>query len=448
VKASRTRGEAFMLSSGIPVLVERDARLPLVDLFVDVRLGKLDDPQGLEGLSRLLASAVRSGPRGMSEVALANALDALGARLSVSVAKRVIRFRAAVLARHASQLIALVARILREPAFRERDLERARRRLIASVRTMADDDRALAQRAFYGVFFHGHPFGRALAGTPETLARVTRDDLVERHGAIVGSRVLTIGLAGALPGDAHRDALERAFGGFGTAVPPVRKLAEHRPRRGLRAVIVDKPDRTQCQLVLGSRGLRIGDAATVPVQVANHAFGGSFVSTLVREVRSKRGYSYGASSVVAQGPVRDATLVQTFPSADHAIPCAKLLLRLFASFVEQGVSARALRAAKEALVRGHAFELETAEKRLESRLEVETLGIPAAHHDRYVELVEGVDVDTANESVRSRLSADDMVLVVVGEAATLRKKLDRLADVREVLVFSHEDVSTSLTLEC
>src|SRR5690606_29531955 len=144
----------------------------------------------------------------------------------------------------------------------------------------------------------------------------------------------------------------------------------------------DKPERTQCQLVLGGRGLRIGDAATVPIQVANHAFGGSFVSTLVREVRSKRGYSYGASSTIGQGPVRDATLVQTFPNADQAVPCAKLVLRLFEAFVTRGVSARALEAAKEALVRGHAFEIETAEKRLEARLEVETLGVPPSHHDR------------------------------------------------------------------
>jgi zinc protease len=447
MRASRTKGEAFVLASGIPVLVERDMRLPLVDVSVDIQLGKLDDPQGLEGLSRLFGSGIRSGPRGMSEVALANALDTLGGRLGVTVAKRAIRLRGAVLARHAPAFITLIARVLREPAFRPRDVERARRRLIASAETLADDDRALAHRAFYGVYFHGHPFGRALGGTPETLARVSLDDLLERHATMRSSRVITIGLAGALPEDAHRSVLEEAFGDFGGAGRAKRALREHRPRRGLRVVIVDKPERTQCQMVLGSRGLRIGDAATVPIQVANHAFGGSFVSTLVREVRSKRGYSYGASSVVGQGPVRDATMVQTFPTSEHAIPCAKLLLRLFDSFVNQGVSARALRAAKEALVRGHAFELETAEKRLESRLEVETLGVPAAHHDRYVELVQGVDVEAANEAVRSRLSSRDLVLVVVGEEAKLKKKLERLPEVREVLVFSHHALGSALTLE-
>src|SRR5690606_30927907 len=228
---------------------------------------------------------------------------------------------------------------------------------------------------------------------------------------------------------------------------PPRRLAEHRPRRGLRVVLVDKPERTQCQLVLGSRGLRIGDSAPVPIQVANHAFGGSFISTLVREVRSKRGYSYGASSTVGQGPVRDAMLVQTFPSADQAGPCAKIVMPLLDFFGSEGVSARALRAAKEALVRGHAFEIETADKRLESRLEVETLGVPAAHHDRYVQLVEGVDAETANHAVRSRLSANERVLVVVGERAKLQNKLERLPDVRELLVFSHDELATSLTLE-
>jgi zinc protease len=447
VRASRTKGEAFLLSSGIPVLVERDERLPLVDVSVDIRLGKLDDPEGLEGLSRLYASGLRSGPRGMSEIALANRLDELGARLGVTVAKRAIRIRGAVLSRHAAPFIRLVGQLLREPAFRSPDLERARRRLIGSVETLADDDRALAHRAFYGVFFQGHPFGRALSGTPETLARVTADQLRSRHEIVRRSRSLTIGIAGSLPDDAHREELEEAFGDFGRAALAPRKLVEHRPKQGLRVVIVDKPERTQCQLVLGSRGLRIGDSATVPIQVANHAFGGSFVSTLVREVRSKRGYSYGASSIIGQGPVRDAMLVQTFPSADKAVPCAKLVMRLFDSFVSDGVSARALEAAKEALVRGHAFEVETADKRLESRLEVETLGVPAAHHDRYVQLVECVDAQNANQAVSSRLSAKARVLVVVGERTELEKKLERLPGVSELLVFSHDELATSLTLE-
>src|SRR5690606_10300464 len=72
MRASRTKGEAFLPSSGIPVLVERDDRLPLVDISVDIRLGKLDDPEGLEGLSRLYALGLRSGPQGTSEIALAN----------------------------------------------------------------------------------------------------------------------------------------------------------------------------------------------------------------------------------------------------------------------------------------------------------------------------------------------------------------------------------------
>lgn len=447
MSTSKTKGEAFRLSNGVLVLVERDDRLPLVDLAIDVRLGKLDDPSGLEGLSRLYASGLRSGPRGTSEVALAGKLDALGARLGITASKRVIRVRGAVLARHAPAFIRLVGAMLSEPAFRSADLERARRRLIASVESLADDDRALAHRAFYGVYFHGHPYGKALGGTPETLARVRREHLEERHALVRGTRSITIGIAGALPAGAHRDVLEEAFGGFGRTALPKRELASHRPRKGLRVVIVDKPDRTQCQLVLGSRGIRIGDPATVPLQVGNHAFGGGFVSTLVKEVRSKRGYSYGASSVIGQGPVRDAMLVQTFPSSEHAAPCAKLVLRLYERFVERGVTEKATRAAKEALIRGHAFELETSGKRLESRLEVETLGVPAAHHDRYVELVQAVDARTINDAIASRLTAEDLVLVVVGEASTLEKKLARLPSTREVLVFSHDALPTSLTLE-
>ena len=148
--------------------------------------------------------------------------------------------------------------------------------------------------AFRRTLFGGHPYGRRVAGTIPT-HRVARPG---RRG-----RLLRQALRARERG--RRDLRRRRRGrGQGARRALARRLAEGRARRrpdsraavkkGRHLVFVDKPDRTQTQMVIGGLGTHAHDADHVPLMVANTAFGGTFTSRLMQEVRAKRGWSYGA----------------------------------------------------------------------------------------------------------------------------------------------------------
>jgi zinc protease len=226
-------------------------------------------------------------------------------------------------------------------------------------------------------------------------------------------------IAGLLPGPAATD-----------------QIAEPGMQPGRRLLVVDKPERTQTQILVGTLGTSAHDADHVELVVANAVFGGTFTSRLVREVRSKRGWSYGASSRVSVDRHRQAWVMWTFPAAEDAAPCLKLTLDLLAMWLERGVLSSEVAFIKRYLVRSHAFEVDTATKRLHQALDVELLALPEDYYTAWVDRVRGVTPEGASAATKRRIRAEDLLIVVVGTASQvlepLRDAVPQLAEARVV----------------
>jgi zinc protease len=190
-------------------------------------------------------------------------------------------------------------------------------------------------------------------------------------------------------------------------------------RSGRHLLFVDKPDRTQTQILVGTMGTAPHDEDHAALVVANAVFGGTFTSRLMREIRSKRGWSYGASARVAIDRHRQAWVMWTFPAAQDAAPCLKLAVELMEAWVSGGVLPREVKFIQNYLVRSHAFDVDTAAKRLHQALDVELLGLPEDYYSRWVEHVRAVDAASANAAVARRITTDSLLAVVVGTAATV-----------------------------
>ncbi len=427
-------GPRFVTASGTTVLVEESHAIPIVDVTVIVRTGSLADPEGQEGLARIAARLVRMGTGARSAEEIDEAIEGLGASLSVDVTHGTTRFTGSVIRRNFPAFLEILGELVGSPALRAKDLARVRREALAELVAQRDNDRWLASRAFRSLLFGAHPYARSPLGSPRSLRAIRREDvlgLVARH--YVGPNVL-IGVSGDVdPAQAQR-LVERAFGGMGSTSVPAVALARPTRARGRRVVIVYKPGRTQTQMFVGTLGSRVRDPDFHPLLVANTAFGGTFSARLVREVRVKRGWSYSAHSRLGADREREAWSLYTHPPSENAADCLALELRLVERFVESGVSARELGFAKTYLAKSHAFDLDTPQKRLEPRLDAQIHGLPDAFHERFVDHVRAVDAATANEAVARRLSARDVSIALVATASEIGPALHAMKglDIRVV----------------
>ena len=190
-------------------------------------------------------------------------------------------------------------------------------------------------------------------------------------------------------------------------------------------MFVDKPERTQTQILIGDIGSHPRDADHIPLHVATTIFGGTFTSRMMRAIRSERGWSYGASARLPYDTQRDAFSMWTFPAAKDAAACIELQLELLGTWREKGILPKELSFAQRYLMRSHAFDIDTPQKRVHQKARRRPLRSPRRLPHQVPRAVEAVTLDSANEAVRRRISGEDLVVAVVGTHAEIGEAVAR-----------------------
>jgi zinc protease len=411
------------------ILVESSDVLPLVDLEIALPIGSLQDPMGQEGLAQLTGQLMRRGPRGLSTERFEDRLAALGARVSVEVSMRSTRIRGTVLRRNLEPLLDLVADVVWQPALRASDFAKLKRRAQASLLARLDDDQTLGAMCFREALFGDHPYGRTLNGHAESLARIGIRQVTDFYTRNIERGAFLVGVAGDVGENEVHSLITSRFPKFRRTRRKRSDVPATRLRRGRHVVIVDKPERTQTQLFIGTIGSRTRDRNLFPLIVSNTAFGGTFSGPLMQEVRAVRGWSYGAYSRLLHSNQRDAWYMSTAPAAEYSADCAALQLDLLERWVERGTTKANLGFAKRYLINSHCFDRDTSSKRLESRLDVELLDIPRSYAAKYDQLVARVTQEQANDATRARISPRDLIIVVVATASDVASSFERLPGV-------------------
>jgi zinc protease len=426
----------FSLDGGTIVLHEPSHDVPLVSFVVALRSGASADPTEKWGLARIAMRMLRRGAGSLSSEQIDFRIDALGAEVGVDTSASTVAIHAQVIARNVDAFVDLLALMLAAPTFPHDELERLKRESIAEVIDARDNDRIVAQKAFQRTLFEGHPYGRSAGGTTATLASITADDVRSFYAGQVVQSNLVVGISGDLTADRAASVGRRLVERLAPGAPTPDDVPEPLARAGRRLLVVDKPQRTQTQMIVGTLGTSPHDDDHVALSVASAIFGGTFTSRLMREVRSKRGWSYGANARASVDRRRAAWWMSTFPAARDAAPCLDLCVKLLDAWVSDGVTASEVAFIKRYLVRSHAFEVDTASKRLHQALEIELLGLPTDYFSAWVDRVRAVTPEAASAAVRRRIDPTSLLAVVVATASEvlepLRSAIPGLADARVV----------------
>ena len=231
---------------------------------------------------------------------------------------------------------------------------------------------------------------------------------------------VVVGIAGRRrPPERAPELAARLVGGLPAGSAPPDAVPEPTMRPGGGCSSSTSPSARRRRSSSATLGTSAHDDDHVPLVVANAVFGGTFTSRLMREVRSKRGWSYGASARTVVDRRRQAWVMWTFPAAEDAAPCLKLTLELHGRRGSTGgVTPREVAFIQRYLVRSHAFDIDTAAKRLHQALDVELPRPPGR-------LLHVVDRPRARGDARGRerrgagtaSTRSDLLAVVVGTAA-------------------------------
>jgi zinc protease len=397
----------------VKVFVEPSRALPLVSIAIGFRAGSTTDPIGQEGLARITARMLRRGAGGLDALAIEEGIDRLGGEFGADVALCSTSVHMEVIARRLDAFVELGSKVLGAPTFDEAELGKLLRESEAEIVETRDNDRVLAGRALRRAVFEGHPYARRVSGTPASLAKIDREAALASYRRIFTKANAVVALSGDVTEKGARDIAERLLAGLPDGPANDEAIADAQAVRGRRLVVVDKEERTQTQMLIGGIGTNAHDADHTAMLVGTTAFGGTFTSRLMQEVRAKRGWSYGAYARASFDRRREAFTMSAAPAAKDAAACLALELEMIHDLREKGLAAEELAFVKSYLRRSHAFEIDTARKRVQQRLDEAVFDLPMNYYAGYVDRVAALELDEVNAALRARVPEEDLVVAVV-----------------------------------
>jgi len=408
--------EQWTTSQGTAVYFVAAPEIPILDLRLVFAAGSARDGDR-PGVAALSNALLDEGSAEHDADDFHARLEATGAMLGTGVMRDMawISLRSLTAEPQRSTALALLAELLRGPRFDEAGFTRQREQAIAALKQAEESPGTLGGRAFFRALYGEHPYGAPVNGTPDGVARLTREDVIAFHRRHYVARNMTIALVGALS-RAEAEALatrladELSPGEPAPALPP---LAPYEA-----STVHLEFASAQSHVFVGQRGIAREDPDYFPLVVANHVLGGNgVVSLLFEEIREKRGLSYSVEShfepMALQGPYM-ATLQTSNEQRDAAV---KLLREQIAQYVAQGPREADFDAAKRNLIGGFPLRIDNNSKIVENLAVIGFYRLPLDWLDTYTQKVQAVTREQAMDAARRRLDPAHMVQITVGRRA-------------------------------
>jgi len=345
--------ETFTLSNGVNVMFWPKHDVPLVSMRLISRPAGAVNPPDAAGLAELTCQMLGEGTAELDSLAFSDAMDLLGADFSAGVDQQTAAASLSVLARNAAPAVALFADAVRAPRLDPSDFERVKRLHLESL--IQDDDQPAVVAARVGMkvlFGDKSPYGWPIEGTPETVEKLTIDDVRRKHAQLFHPEHAAILIAGDLTAESARALLESAFGSWKAAGDAASAAASASvpalPKAdALRVVIVDRPEAVQTVVRFFMPGPVQRDERRARLSLLNTLLGGGFTSRLNQNLREKNGYTYGARSRFIMEPSYGYFYAGANVKADVTGPALKEFLAEFARIRAGDVSPEELTKSRE-----------------------------------------------------------------------------------------------------
>lgn len=435
--------EGTKLANGMEVLVAERHDLPKVALALVTRAGTGADPAGKEGLANLTAQTLDMGTKAHPALAIEEAFGDLGCDLFAFAGREATQVGLEVLKRNLSPALAVMADVVRNPTFPEQEIARERDRQLDSLEQQSRDGSAVASRVRAVLAFGSeHPYGKPGQGLPESVKRLTREDLATFHAAQYRPASTALVFVGDLTLDEARRLAEEHWGSWSGGAAPSLVVPPAKPAVPGRIYLVDRQDAAQSVVSEFMPAPKRSSADYDALQLADTVWGGAATSRLNANLREDKGYSYGVFSNVLQ--YNDSGLwyagggIQTAKTAPALTEFIKELRDIGS---QRPITPEEFENARLQRVRGYAQEFEAYQQVAGTIAQLWSWGLPMSELQAQSDRLAGVTLDAARAAAARYAKPEASAIVVVGDRATIEPSLRELK-AGEIVVIDDEGKPT------
>jgi zinc protease len=415
------------LPNGLRVFVMPDASAPLVTIALALpRAGSLYDPPGLAGLARATAGLLTAGTSRRSGEQLVQALNAIGASISAVADHDDASAAITVLKSDTALGMDLLSDVVLHPSFPAEEVNRVRERQLSVLRAEYADPAFLASAAFDRVVYGPSPYGLPTAGTPQSVAGITRDDIVSFHEASCVPTGAILALAGDItPAEAFA-AARKYFGSWpapsvALPAPPSAPVAP----KGLRIFLIDEPRAAETQIRVGAPALARKHPDALTLFVASRIFAGGYDSLYNAAIRDTKGLILSANSSLATLRFAGSFVAAASAPAAQTVPALQLVLAQMDRMASGQFTEPDLTRARRYLSGAYPIVMETPAQVLTRVVTAAESGLPEDFNATYLQKLDAVTLAELKPVASRYFQTKSLDIVLVGNTSAFGDALKK-----------------------
>jgi zinc protease len=414
------------LANGLRLLVDENHNAPLVSMRTLIRSGADYDTPELAGLASLTAELLDEGAGTRDAVRLAEDLGLLGASLGSGADWDASYISVNSLSRTFSEAFAIFADVNRRPLLPQSSLERVQSERLMELLQQRDEPAAIAGKRFSNLIYGQGTYGNTVIGNPESVARITVDDVREFYNTHWVPNHATIVIAGDVDANTALDTAARFFSDWPAAELPPRPQISPKTFESSRIYLIDRPTAVQSEIRIGHIGIPRSTEDYFALSVMNALLGGVFNSRINLNLREKHGYTYGARSMFAfrrqAGPFVVSAPVRNEVTRESVTEVLTELRRIRTGDVET----TELENTKNYLMGSFPSTVQSSGDIAGRLLDMELYDLPMDYFDRYRENIGNVSKSDVEHVAEKYIDPDRAIIVIVGNASQIREPLGTL----------------------
>ncbi len=419
--------ETDRLDNGLRMRSVLAHRLPIVTVSLVLDAGESSLSEDRAGVAVLTGDSLEGGTASRSGAELAEALESIGAGLSVGTGWDATTISLSCLPDRLDEAMSILAEVVLSPGFPADEVDRVRGQRLAAIQQRKMDPASIASDAARRLTYaEGVPYGRPLGGDVESVNLFGPEAAAGFVEARYRPASAGLVLVGDVDGGELKALAQRCFGDW-NGVAPARSSLEPEPRvRERRIVIVDRPDAVQSEIRIGHIGQPRSTPDYFPLLVFNTILGGAFTSRLNLNLRERHGFTYGVRSGFAfrrdAGPWTISTAVGTEVTAD----AVREAVAEVEGLLSDGPTDEEVEASRDYMAGVFPLQLETTGQIASRIAELIIYDLPEDYHATYRDRIRAVTRDQALEAARRCIRPDEITVVVGGDAKLVRGPLENL----------------------
>ena len=349
----------IVLNNGLRIIAEEMPSALSCTLSIWIDAGSIDEEVSNNGVSHFIEHLVFKGTKTRTALDIAEQSENVGANLNAFTDREHTCYHTVILSEYVLIALELFLDMLFNPKLDNNDYELERQVILEEIKMYEGTPEDLVQDLLYEVIWKGHPLGKPITGTIDSISNLKKNSVVKFLSDLYTPDNMIISVAGRFDLNEITKKTEKLI----SHTSQKRKKKELPPLLVTPDVFIKDKETEQAHLSFATKGVSVFEEDRYTLAVIDIALGGGMSSRLFQEIREKRGLAYAISSYYHTNKLGGLFGVYAGTRPSDSALVTELILKELNTVKKNGLKSDELERAKMQLKTSLFLELESTKVR-------------------------------------------------------------------------------------